>query len=67
MRAFKTITKDRPIGFGAAPIPWASIDRYAARHGIQDPDDFDEFEQLIEAMDAVYLEHHSKKKPPGAK
>jgi hypothetical protein len=45
-------------------IPWSSIDRYAARHGI-DSDDFNRFCALIRAMDAAYLAYF-KDKPPSA-
>jgi hypothetical protein len=42
---------------GVGPIPWTAMDRYAARHAIDDPDDFDEFVELITAMDQAYLHH----------
>lgn len=42
---------------GVGPIPWTAIDRWAERHGIDDPDDYDEFVELISAMDHAYLEH----------
>jgi hypothetical protein len=52
--AFGQLTTDRPVGVTRGAIPWGSIDRYAARYGIED-DDFDDFVQLIRAMDAVWL------------
>lgn len=45
---------------GVGPIPWTAIDRYAERHGVTDPDDYDEFVELISAMDSAYLEHAQK-------
>lgn len=41
---------------GVGPIPWSSVDRYAERARLNDAER-DEFLRLIEAMDAVYLEH----------
>jgi hypothetical protein len=48
---------------GVGPIPWTALDRYASRHGVDDPDDFDEFVELITAMDQAYLDHcHEEQK-----
>lgn len=58
--AFQDLARDRPRGFGAAPIPWSSIDRYAARYGIHDIDKFDRFATLIKRMDAVVLSREQK-------
>jgi len=55
--AFWHLTTDREIGMGVGPVPWTAMDRYAARHAIDDPDDFDEFVELITAMDQAYLDH----------
>ncbi len=55
--AFWHLTTDRQSGMGAGPIPWTAKDRYATRHGVDDPDDFDEFVELITAMDHAYLDH----------
>ncbi|WP_442785934.1 phage tail assembly chaperone [Methylobacterium sp. C25] len=55
--AFWSLSPDRPLGAlgGCGHIPWSSIERYAARHGITDPDAFERFEALIGAQDRVYL------------
>lgn len=57
--AFSDLTTDRQLGAmgGAGPIPWSAIDRYAARHEIDDLDDFDRFRRMIRAQDRTYLEH----------
>lgn len=54
--AFIDLGKDRPSGFGLGPIPWSSIDRYARRHKIDDPDEFDRFNMLIGVMDREYCD-----------
>lgn len=57
--AFADLSTDRPLGAmgGAGPIPWSAIDRYAARHEIDDPDDFDRLRRMIRAQDRAYLDH----------
>ncbi|HEX2554252.1 MAG TPA: hypothetical protein VHL98_11150 [Microvirga sp.] len=61
--AFNDLSSDRPFGAmgGAGRIPWSSIDRYAARHGIDDPDAFDRFKRLLGAMDRAYLDHEAER------
>lgn len=48
---------------GVGAIPWASVDRWAERHGIEG-EDFDVLWRLIRSMDQVYLEHHDEKQRP---
>src|SRR5215468_5320837 len=60
--AFAQLSTDRPVGLTRGAIPWSSIDRYAARHGI-DGDDFNRFCALIRAMDAAYLAYFKDKQP----
>lgn len=57
--AFAQLTTDRPLGAlgGAGAIPWSALDRYAARHGIDDLDEFERFQRMIRAQDRVYLDH----------
>ena len=57
--AFAQLTTDRPLGAlgGVGSIPWSALDRYAARHGIDDPDEFERFQKLIRAQDRAYLDH----------
>ena len=60
--AFWELCHDRPVTMGGAGgIPFSSIDRYAARAGIDDPDHFARFLQLIRRMDAAYLPHVNKR------
>lgn len=46
---------------GPGPIPWSAIDRWAQRHGITDPDAFDDLVVLVRAQDDAYLSHHREK------
>lgn len=57
--AFSELDTDRQFGAlgGAGRIPWSAIDRYAARHEIDDPDDFDRLRRMIRAQDRAYLDH----------
>lgn len=65
--AFWRLTTTRQSGMGVGPIPWTAIDRYAQRHAIDDPDDFDELTELIMTMDQTYLEHVRKEQEAAAK
>lgn len=57
--AFAQLTTDRPLGAlgGVGSIPWSALDRYAARLGLDDLDEFERFQKLIRAQDRAYLEH----------
>lgn len=61
--AFTDLSTDRPLGAlgGAGPIPWTALDRYAARHGIDDLDAFERFRRMIRAQDGAYLKHMAEK------
>lgn len=67
LSAFWELSTDRPSGFGPGPIPFTSIDAYARRHMIDDPDEFAFFTDLIREMDRAYLDkiraNAEKKKP----
>lgn len=54
-QAFWDLTTDRQIGMGIGPIPWSAVDRYAARHRLDDDEQFDLFARFVRAMDAVFL------------
>ena len=55
LRAYHELGYDRQIGMSLGPIPWSSLDRYAAKYGIVDIDDFDVLQSHIRAMEnAVY-------------
>ncbi len=63
--AFADLDKDRPIGLGGiGAIPFTSVDAYARRLGIDAPDDFRMFMQLIQRMDAVLLDDFRRRHPP---
>jgi hypothetical protein len=43
------------------PIPWTAMATYADRNGFSDPDDFDDFIEVLTALDGAYLDHVQKK------
>lgn len=47
---------------GLGPIPFEAIDAYAARYGIDAPEDFEEFHRLIRAADSAYLDAAEEKR-----
>jgi hypothetical protein len=51
--AWGDLAGDRNVEFG--PIPFSSIDRWALRHGIDDPDEFEFLVRAIRAADKAYL------------
>lgn len=59
-RAFRDLRNDRIVGMALGPIWWTSIDAYAARHGIDDPDEFERFVFLMQAMDDAYRAHFAE-------
>ena len=59
--AWQELNHDRPMGFGAGPIPSASIRNFC--HDLDmDDDDIFVFERVIRAVDRFFLEHSNKKK-----
>jgi len=57
-RAFIELNTSRPMGMsGSGPIPWMAVHEWARRHGIDDPDDFDDLWALVQAQDQTYLSH----------
>lgn len=54
-RAFYELTTDRAVGFAVGPIPFAAIDAYARRYGVDDRDEFDRLRDLVRAADEAYL------------
>lgn len=63
--AFWELSSDRQQGAGVGPIPFASIDRWARRFAIDDPDDFGNFRRAIRAMDGelmTYMNEQAKSK-----
>jgi hypothetical protein len=67
--AFWAISSDRPIGAmgGIGSIPFAAIDRYASRYGIDGRDEFDRFHTLIKRLDAVFIATANEKAAEEAK
>ena len=66
--AFETLEADRTYIGGMAvvpgPIPYGVIRQYASDIGLRAYDEWDEFLQLIRAMDAIYRQ---EKTPKGKK
>lgn len=58
LTAFEDLSPGRPQGGlgGLAAIPFEAIDRYATRHGIDDPDAFDDLHRFVRALDDTYLD-----------
>ena len=50
-RAFCALETERHIGMAVGPIPWSKALEYAIEHGIDDPDEFDAFWQIITRLD----------------
>ena len=61
LSAWQELSYDRPVGFGAGPIPSASIRSYADDMEMDDEDRFC-FEHIIRKVDSFYLEHCNKEK-----
>lgn len=59
-RAFHDLSGDRQTGMSVGRIPFSSVDRYAARFGVDDRDDFERFMGLIRAMDLAFVEWAGK-------
>ncbi len=55
LNAFWTLNSDRNVGFDLGEIPFLAIDRYAARLGIEDIDEFWLLFKTVRAMSAAYL------------
>ena len=55
--AFHALGGDRQLGLVVGPIPFGAIDRYAARMGIVDRDEFARFHALITSMDVIHQRH----------
>lgn len=55
--AFWELSSDRQLGGmgGVGSISFSSIDRYAQRFGITDPDEFRRFLRIVRSLDARYV------------
>jgi hypothetical protein len=59
---FWALSGDRPLTMGGiGQIPFASIDRYARRAGIDGRDEFDRFRMMIIRMDDAFVKHANTK------
>lgn len=61
VEAFWELSADRQFGNSIGQIPFASIDRWATRFLIDDPDDFALFRRAIRGMDAELIGFVNKK------
>ena len=59
-RAFQDLSSDRDIGMGVGPIPWTSMDAWAARNRIRG-DSFERFVMILRGMDGAFMEKQGKK------
>jgi hypothetical protein len=57
--AFFNLSSDRQVGLSLGRIPWTSIDRYAARYRVDNPDSFDLLVRFLRAMDEVLLAYEA--------
>jgi len=65
--AFWELTGDRAYGDGfIGKIPFVSIDRYAARLGVEG-DEFERFKRLVNALDDAYRTDFAEKMKAKAK
>ena len=65
--AWGDLAGDRNTELG--PIPYLAIDRWASRHGVEDPDDFSLLLRAIRAADRAYLAwaaEELKTRPPAS-
>lgn len=59
--AFRRLSNRRSFGFsGPQPISFGDCREYLDLHGISDPDEREEFDDYVSAMDAKYLEIHAE-------
>jgi len=56
MEQYFRLARSRPYEQGQPlPIPFAVVDRYCARFGPHDTDEFNRFLTMIEAMDSAFI------------
>ena len=58
-QAWHRMAGDRAGGMDARGTPFATVDRYAERYGV---DDFEVFHRLMLAMDDAYISHINKRR-----
>jgi len=45
------------MGMGIGQIPFMAIEAYARRSGINDPDEFSEFERMVRVCDNAFIDY----------
>ena len=60
-KAFKVLSASRQAGFGQNPITLSDMLAYMQIHGINDPDDREDFVFFMQEMDDEYIKHVNKK------
>jgi hypothetical protein len=59
------------VGFSTIILPgnisWEAVNRWAIRHKINDPDEFDTLWVIIKMMDSSYLNYHDEKQQQALK
>lgn len=68
VKAFNELSTDRPIHIGMSgairgDIPWTAINSYARRHGLDDPDEFEEFVLLIRSLEVAERKAEERNTP----
>lgn len=54
--AYSQLQTERQIGMAVGDIPWGSIVKYAQFHGIENPDDIQDFITIIRAVERALSE-----------
>lgn len=53
----------RQIGFNSlGSIPWTAVDTYAKRFGIEDPEEFQLFKEIVLKIDREYIKWHNEQR-----
>jgi len=47
---------------GPGPIPWTAVNEYAKRHGLDDPETFDDLVALVKAQDNAWLKYQAEQR-----
>lgn len=63
--AYMDLNGTRASGFGLGPIPWTSIDAFARRHKLEDPDEFQTLKEIVWKVDKAYLDWHVQQNKKG--
>lgn len=58
--AYAEVSTDRPMGFGAAPIPWTAIQRWGEVHELNE-DQMTLLHTFLRSMDAEFMAYYEEK------